>query len=95
MSRVTASIDIDAPPEQVWDVMMDPERLGDWVTIHREASDRVSDRPLKDGSTMDQTLCLRHANFKVRWTLDEARPCQLAVWEGKGPARSKAHSVTG
>jgi hypothetical protein len=29
----------------------------------------------------------------VRWTVDEARPCELAVWDGKGPARSKAHSV--
>ena len=92
MSRVTASIEIDAPPEKVWDVLMDPERLGDWVTIHRQV-DRVSDSPLKDGSTLRQELCLRHVNFHVRWTVDEARPCELAVWDGKGPARSKAHSV--
>ena len=92
MSRVTASIEIDAPPEKVWEVLMDPERLADWVTIHREV-DRVSDRPLKDGSTLRQELCLRHVNFHVRWTVDEARPCELAVWDGKGPARSKAHSV--
>jgi uncharacterized protein YndB with AHSA1/START domain len=92
VSSVTASIEIDAPPEKVWDVLMDPERLGDWVTIHREV-DRVSDRPLKDGSTLRQELCLRRVNFHVRWTVDEARPCELAVWDGKGPARSKAHSV--
>ena len=92
MSTVTASIEIDAPPEKVWDVLMDPERLGDWVTIHRQV-DRVSDRPLKDGSTLRQELCLRHVNFHVRWTVEEARPCELAVWDGKGPARSKAHSV--
>jgi carbon monoxide dehydrogenase subunit G len=92
MSRVTASIDIDAPPEKVWEVVMDPERLGDWVTIHREV-DRVSDRPLKDGSTLRQELCLRHVNFHVRWTVEEAKPCESAVWEGKGPARSKAHTV--
>jgi uncharacterized protein YndB with AHSA1/START domain len=92
VSSVTASIEIDAPPEKVWDVLMDPERLGDWVTIHREV-DRVSDRPLKDGSTLRQELCLRHVNFHVRWTVDEARPGELAVWDGRGPARSKAHSV--
>lgn len=92
MSRVTASIDIDAPPEKVWEIVMDPERLGDWVTIHREA-DRVSDRPLKDGSTLRQELCLRHVTFHVRWKVDEARPCRVAVWDGKGPARSRAHSV--
>jgi carbon monoxide dehydrogenase subunit G len=92
MSRVTTSIEIDAPPEKVWEVLMDPERLGDWVTIHREV-DRVSDRPLKRGSTLRQELCLRHVHFHVRWTVAEAKAGELAVWDGKGPARSKAHSV--
>ena len=27
MSEVITSIDIDAPPEKVWDVVMDPHRL--------------------------------------------------------------------
>lgn len=92
MSKVTAKIEIDAPPDKVWEVVMDPERLGDWVTIHREV-DRVSDRPLKDGSTLRQALCLRHVHFHVRWTVEEAMPCELAVWEGRGPARSKAHTI--
>jgi uncharacterized protein YndB with AHSA1/START domain len=92
MSRVTARIEIDAAPEQVWEVVMDPERLGEWVSIHRDV-DRISDRPLKDGSTLRQELCLRHVNFHVRWEVDEAKPGELAVWNGRGPARSKAHSV--
>lgn len=92
MSKVSAEIEIDASPEQVWEVVMDPERLGDWVTIHREV-DRVSDRPLKNGSTLRQELCLRHVNFHVRWTVDEAKTNERAVWEGKGPARSKAHTL--
>jgi uncharacterized protein YndB with AHSA1/START domain len=92
VSRVTAEIEIDAPPEEVWKVVMDPERLGDWVTIHREA-DRISERPLKNGSTLRQELCIRHVNFHVRWTVDEAKTNKLAVWDGKGPARSKAHTV--
>jgi uncharacterized protein YndB with AHSA1/START domain len=92
MSQVSASIDIDAPPEKVWEVVMDPERLGDWVTIHREV-DRVSDRPLRDGSTLRQGLCIRHVNFHVKWKVEEAKPCDSAVWEGRGPARSKAHTV--
>jgi len=32
---VSESIEIAAPIETVWDVVMDPERLGEWVTIHR------------------------------------------------------------
>lgn len=92
MSRVTASIDIAAPPERVWEVAMDPERLGEWVTIHRATED-ASDRPLRDGSTVRQKLCLRGVNFHVRWKVEEAHAPELAVWEGRGPARSKAHTV--
>ncbi len=91
-NSVKATIEIDAPPKKVWEVVMDPDRLGDWVSIHREV-DRISDSPLKDGSTLRQGLCLRHVNFHVRWTVEEAKPCELAVWEGRGPARSKAHTI--
>ena len=46
MSRVEASIVIDAPPDRVREVVMDPKRLGEWVTIHRRLGP-VSDVPLK------------------------------------------------
>ena len=32
--RVERSIEIDAPAERIYDVVMDPHRLEDWVTIH-------------------------------------------------------------
>ena len=68
---------------------MDPHRLGDWVTIHRRLAD-VSDSPLQTGSTLEQTLCIAHTNFKVRWTVTEIEAPRCAVWEGKGPMRSRA-----
>lgn len=89
MGTVSTSIEIAASPQEVWDVIMDPKRLDDWVTIHRRLGD-VSDDPLTDGSTMEQTLCLRGANFKVNWTVTEYDTPHLAVMEGKGPARSLA-----
>lgn len=87
-----ATIEIAASPESVWDVVMDPERLEDWVTIHRGLR-KVSDVPLGPDSTLEQTMCVRGANFKVRWTVVEWDPPHRAVWEGRGPARSKA-SIT-
>jgi hypothetical protein len=42
---------------------------------------------------MDQTLCLRGANFKVRWTLTEADRPDRATWEGRGPAHSHARTA--
>ena len=41
---------------------------------------------------MDQTLCLRHANFKVHWTLTEATRPHRATWEGRGRPGSYART---
>jgi carbon monoxide dehydrogenase subunit G len=91
MSEVRARIEIDAPPETVYDVMLDPKRLHEWVTIHRKVN-RVDDGTPHEGFEMDQTLCLRHANFKVHWTLTEADRPNAATWEGRGPAGSYART---
>ena len=91
MSEVRANIDIDAPPEEVYDTVLDPSRLEDWVTIHRKVN-KVDDGEPRKGFQMDQTLCLRHANFKVHWTLTEADRPHRATWEGKGPAGSYART---
>src|SRR3954451_7330186 len=85
MSEVTASIVIDAPPEQIWDVVMNPERLGDWVTIHRRLVSHSDDE-------MEQVLCIHHVNFHVKWHLDESIRPREAKWKGRGPARSKAET---
>jgi uncharacterized membrane protein len=44
---------------------------------------------------MNQTLCLRGANFKVNWTLTEADRPDRATWEGHGPAHSYARTSYG
>lgn len=89
MSVVVAQIDIAAPPQEVWDVAMDPARTLEWVTIAREVGE-TSDGPLKEGFRMDQKLCLRGVSFWVHWELEEIDAPWFARWEGKGPARSKA-----
>ncbi|TMK38546.1 MAG: hypothetical protein E6G56_14235 [Actinobacteria bacterium] len=91
MSQVTSTIRIDASPGEVWAVVMDPARLEQWVTIHRKLIDAYSGPPRK-GTTMRQELILRGAHFKVSWRLAECETNQLAVWEGTGPARSRART---
>src|SRR5579875_1949500 len=68
---------------------MNPDRLGDWVTIHRSVQS-VSDRPLSTGSTMQQTLRMHGVSFHVNWTLEDVTPPKHAEWEGRGPAGSRA-----
>jgi carbon monoxide dehydrogenase subunit G len=88
---VVADIEIDAPPEKVWEVVMDPDRFGEWVTIHRKVNS-ADPGPPYEGMKMEQTLCLRGANFKVKWTLEECSDHAHAVWEGTGPMRSHART---
>jgi uncharacterized protein YndB with AHSA1/START domain len=91
MSLVTASIHIAAPPQAVWEMIMDPRRLGEWVTIHRKLL-HADDSSPRVGYMMDQQIHLRGVSLDVHWTLTECVPEKLAVWEGRGPARSRAHS---
>jgi uncharacterized protein YndB with AHSA1/START domain len=91
MSTVTASIDIAATPARVWETVMDPTRLEEWVTIHRKL--RRSDKGApRVGFRMDQQIHLRGVNLDVHWTLVECLPEERALWEGRGPARSRAHT---
>ena len=64
MSTVQVKTEIDAPPERVWETVMDPSRLKDWVTIHRSVRN-VSDKQMSRGSTMDQVLHMRGVSFRV------------------------------
>ena len=89
MSTVHAEIEINAPIERVWETVMDPGRLGDWVTIHKSVRD-VSDSPLRPGATMEQTMHVRGLTFRVHWQLVSVNPPHEAQWEGGGPAHSNA-----
>ncbi|HUO74424.1 MAG TPA: SRPBCC family protein [Solirubrobacteraceae bacterium] len=89
MSTVHTEIDINAPLGRVWETVMDPHRLKDWVTIHRSIKD-VSEEPLRRGSTFDQVLHMRGVSFHVHWTLVDLKAPNLAEWDGHGPAHSRA-----
>jgi uncharacterized membrane protein len=91
MSEVVTSIDIDAPVERVWKVVMDPARLHEWVTIHRRLHS-ASAYPPQRGDRMDQTLSLHGAHFRVKWSLAVCDAPHRAEWHGRGPARSRAET---
>jgi len=90
-SEVTVSIDLPAPPEEVWNLVMDPDRLQEWVSIH-VALKKHDAKPPREGATMEQVLCLRHAHFKVKWELVACEDGRRAEWHGRGPARSHAET---
>jgi carbon monoxide dehydrogenase subunit G len=90
--KVERTIDLAADPEAVYDLVMDPRRLKDWVTIH----ERLIDAPnggLRKGSQLTQRLKIAHGPFNVRWTVAEDDCPNRVVWEGRGPAHSRAKVV--
>ena len=92
MSAVTSSIEIAAPPVDVWQVALDPWRLADWVTIHRSIDSAPTEAPAA-GDQIIQTMALRGAPFKVTWTIAELEAPFRALWRGKGPAGSVAETI--
>lgn len=89
---VRVQIHIAAPPEGVWEVVLDPDRLDEWVTIHRRLL-KADPGPPREGMRMEQTLCLRGASFKVKWVLTECDFPSQATWEGRGPVGSHARTA--
>src|SRR2546422_3039100 len=91
MSLVTASTHIAASPQEVWETVMDPAQLGEWVTIHRRILHAEAPPP-RVGYKMEQQIHLRGVSLHVHWTLVECMPARRAVWQGRGPARSRAQT---
>ncbi len=90
--KVEREIEIAAPPEDLYEVVMDPTRLADWVTIHKKLEDAPAGQ-LEKGSTLTQCLKLAGRTFKVRWKVVENDRAKRVVWEGRGPLRSKTKVI--
>ncbi|MDQ3588187.1 MAG: SRPBCC family protein [Actinomycetota bacterium] len=89
--KIERSLQIGAPPERVHELVMDPQRLEDWVSIHQKLEDAPNGE-LQKGSELTQCLKLAGSRFSVTWKVSENTP-ERVVWEGKGPMRSKAKVV--
>ena len=59
MASVRTSIDIEAPAQHVWKLVTDLDRLGEWVSIHR-------DFPEPPPQQLEQGTSFRHELQRVR-----------------------------
>ena len=92
MTKLEREIEIEAPPEAVYDVLSDPECLGDWVTIQEELEE-APDGDLKAGSRLRQRMKVAGTRFRLSWTVIEAHRPSRIVWEGHGPMGSRAKAI--
>ena len=87
--RISESIHIAASKQKVWDVVMNPHLLHEWVTIHHSL-ERLSQGPVDTGFSFDQILAFEGIRFRVHWQLITSEPPNYAVWKGNG--QGGAHS---
>ena len=87
--KIERDIELEVPPEDVYEAVMDPRHLEDWVTIHEGFQEEPPER-LDQGATLVQQLKVAGRGFTVRWTVTEADHPSVVRWEGKGPMGTKA-----
>jgi carbon monoxide dehydrogenase subunit G len=87
--KVERSIEIAASPDAVYEIVMDPARLEDWVTVH-DALVHAPNGVLEEGDELAQKLKVAHQGFKVTWKVAKAHRPRDVEWEGRGPMGTKA-----
>lgn len=90
--KVQKKIEIEAPPVDIYAVLMDPRRLKDWVSIH----DRLLEAPegqLSQGDELRQRLKVAGQKFTVDWTVTQDEPSSYVEWLGSGPLGTEARCV--
>lgn len=87
--KILRSIEIPAPAKDVYAVVMDPQRLADWVTIHEELVEAPAGE-LHKGDKLAQRLKVAGQGFKVSWTVVKAEPPTAVEWQGRGPIGTAA-----
>lgn len=91
--KIERRVELAVDPDGVYRLLMDPDRLGEWVTIHA-GFEKAPDR-LERGSEMVQKVKVAGQRFTVNWQVTEDERPSKVVWEGKGPARTRARVVYG
>jgi carbon monoxide dehydrogenase subunit G len=87
--KIERSIEIAAPPDAVYDLVMDPSRLAEWVTVHEELV-HAPNGVLNEGDELTQKLKVAGQAFKVNWKVSTAHRPRDIEWHGRGPLRTKA-----
>lgn len=92
MAKLERTIEIDASPEDVYDVLTDPKCLGEWVTIQEELVE-APEPPLEKGDCVVQRMKVVGKSFEVSWDVEVADRPSKVRWSGGGPMGSTARAT--
>ncbi len=88
MAHIRREIEIRRPPEEVFAVLTDFDRLPDWATIVADTRE-VSERPLRIGCTFRQRLRVLGQELETSWRVTDLDAPRTVAYEATGPAGSR------
>ncbi len=84
MARIERSIEVNRPPEQVFDLLTDLNRLPDWATIVVETHD-VPEQPIRNGTAFGQTIRMAGRNLECDWHVAELERPRHVAYQATAP----------
>ncbi len=80
MTRVERTIDIDAPPESVFELLTDLDRLQEWATIAGD-TDNPPEKPLTQGAKWKHKVKVAGVELEADWNVVAIDPPRLVEYE--------------
>ncbi|MDP8929833.1 MAG: SRPBCC family protein [Actinomycetota bacterium] len=92
MARIQHSVEIERPPQEVFEVLTDLDRLPLWATMVVENHD-LPDAPLRSGDSFRQTVRVAGVNLDTEWTVLEIEPPRQVRYEARAAGGGRLHMV--
>jgi uncharacterized protein YndB with AHSA1/START domain len=80
---VTQSLQISAPPEQVWALATDWSRYGEWNITHSGFPQGLP--PAEQGATFTERITIMGMPGEASWKVREFSAPVRTAWDGEGP----------
>ena len=88
MAEVSVSKSFNAPQQQVWDVISNPTRFEEWLTLHQKWKSEPPTQ-LQKGSTMSEVLSIMNMPNTIDFTVTEYDAPNSTSFSGTGMAGAK------
>lgn len=85
MGKVNATVQFDAPQEEVWAIMTDPGRYEEWLTIHTKWKDETPES-FTQGAQVAQVVTMLGMANTIVWTVEEFEAPTTMKISGTGMA---------
>ena len=87
MGHIDRALEIKAPAETVFDVLVDLDRLPEWATIVVR-TEEAPQRLLRPGDTFRQAIHVARQELDTTWRVLELERPRYVVYEATGPGGS-------